>query len=65
MRELTVQEITQYVRTDLPLHCAGSYKLEEHGIKLFERIEMDDHTAIIGLPLIELTNVLMELGYPF
>ncbi|MFL5786193.1 MAG: Maf family protein [Bacteriovoracaceae bacterium] len=65
MRELTVQEITQYVIQDRPLHCAGSYKLEERGIKLFERIEMDDHTAIIGLPLIELTNVLMELGYPF
>ncbi len=65
MRELTVAEITQYVETDLPLECAGSYKLEERGIKLFERIEMDDHTAVIGLPLIELSNVLMNLGYPF
>jgi septum formation protein len=65
MRDLSVEEITRYVLTDRPLHCAGSYKLEEHGIKLFERIEMDDHTAIIGLPLIELANVLMELGYPF
>ncbi len=65
MRELTVEEITRYVETDLPLDCAGSYKLEEHGIKLFERIEMDDHTAIIGLPLVELSNVLLNLGYPF
>lgn len=65
MRELTREEISQYVATDLPLECAGSYKLEERGIKLFERIEMDDHTAVIGLPLIELSNVLMNLGYPF
>lgn len=65
MRELTREEITRYVETDLPLECAGSYKLEEMGIKLFERIEMEDHTAVIGLPLIELSNVLMNLGYPF
>lgn len=65
MRQLEVTEITRYVEADLPLECAGSYKLEERGIKLFERIEMDDHTAIIGLPLIELSNVLLNLGYPF
>lgn len=65
MRQLSLQEITRYVETDLPLECAGSYKLEELGIKLFERIEMDDHTAVIGLPLVELTNVLLNLGYPF
>ncbi len=65
MRELTQDEIIRYVEADLPLQCAGSYKLEERGIKLFERIEMDDHTAVIGLPLIELSNVLLNLGYPF
>lgn len=65
MRELSLAEITRYVDADLPLDCAGSYKLEERGIKLFERIEMDDHTAIIGLPLVELSNVLLNLGYPF
>lgn len=65
MRELSIEEITRYVEADLPLDCAGSYKLEERGIKLFERIEMDDHTAIIGLPLVELSNVLLNMGYPF
>lgn len=65
MRELNAEEIARYVDADLPLECAGSYKLEERGIKLFERIEMDDHTAVIGLPLIELSNVLINLGYPF
>jgi septum formation protein len=64
MRPLSVQEISRYVEQDLPLDCAGSYKLESVGIKLFEKIEMDDHTSIIGLPLIQLNNHLLKIGYP-
>lgn len=64
MRDLSEEEIRDYINADLPLDCSGSYKLEARGIKLFEKIEMSDHTAIIGLPLIELSNVLIELGYP-
>jgi septum formation protein len=64
MRQLTLKEIHTYVKQDLPLDCAGSYKLESKGIKLFEKIEMNDHTAIIGLPLIELTSIMLKLGYP-
>jgi septum formation protein len=63
MRPLTKQQIENYVHYDLPLDCAGSYKLESRGITLFEKIEMDDHTAIIGLPLIQLTNSLLKLGF--
>jgi len=64
MRPLTLSEITLYVEDDMPLDCAGSYKLETRGIKLFEKIEMDDHTSIIGLPLIQLNNHLLKIGYP-
>jgi septum formation protein len=64
MRPLSLFDIHQYVKEDRPLDCAGSYKLESRGIKLFERLEMDDHTAIIGLPLIELNTILLKLGYP-
>lgn len=64
MRPLNLKEITHYVDQDLPLDCAGSYKLESTGIKLFEKIEMDDHTSIIGLPLIQLNNHLLQIGYP-
>ena len=64
MRPLSVKEISRYVDEDLPLDCAGSYKLETKGIKLFEKIEMDDHTSIIGLPLIQLNNHLLKIGYP-
>lgn len=63
MRPLTLPQIRAYVEVDLPLDCAGSYKLESRGIKLFHKIEMEDHSAIIGLPLIELTNTLLKLGY--
>ncbi len=64
MRPMNLPEIHTYVSQDLPLDCAGSYKLESKGIKLFTRIEMSDHTSIIGLPLIELTSTLLKLGYP-
>lgn len=64
MRSLTREEITRYVENDSPLDCAGSYKLESLGIKLFSKIEMEDQTAIIGLPLIKLTDTLLSLGYP-
>ena len=63
LRPLTPDEIERYVRADRPLDCAGSYKLEERGIALFEKIETADHTAILGLPLIALTTILRKLGY--
>jgi septum formation protein len=64
MRPLGREEIERYVAADLPLDCAGSYKVEGRGIVLFERIESADHTAITGLPLIALTTILRDLGYP-
>lgn len=62
MRNLTEAEIARYVAADQPLDCAGSYKLESRGITLFSRIESEDHTAIIGLPLIALTSLLRSIG---
>jgi septum formation protein len=55
--------LQRYVAADEPLDCAGAYKIEERGIGLFSRIESDDHTAITGLPLLRLANLLRELGY--
>lgn len=63
MRALTDPEIERYVAADRPLDCAGSYKLEERGIALFERVETEDYTAILGLPMIALATRLRELGY--
>lgn len=64
MRPLTRAQILRYVAADLPLDCAGAYKLEARGITLFEQIESADHSAITGLPLIALTTMLASLGYP-
>jgi septum formation protein len=63
MRRLGRAEIERYVARDRPVDCAGSYKLEQGGITLFERIESADQTAITGLPLISLTSILRGLGY--
>jgi septum formation protein len=62
MRRLSSDEIRRYIEADRPLDCAGSYKLESRGIALFERIVSDDHTAIVGLPLIAVTTILRSLG---
>lgn len=51
-RPLSAEEIAAYVAAEEPFDCAGSFKVEGRGISLFERIESQDPTALIGLPLI-------------
>jgi len=63
LRSLTPDEIRRYVEADRPIDCAGSYKLEARGIALFDRIESDDHSAIVGIPMIALTTILRRLGF--
>ncbi|MBY0554196.1 Maf family protein [bacterium] len=65
MKNLSENEIKNYVLKDNPLDCAGSYKIEQHGITLFQAIDCDDFTAIQGLPMIWLSNCLKENGYEF
>ena len=62
MRELTDLEIERYLKVDEPYDCAGSYKIESLGISLFEKIETEDFTAIVGIPLIGLSTILRNLG---
>jgi septum formation protein len=64
MRDLSPEQINRYIDADQPWDCAGAYKIESRGICLFEKIETQDHTAITGLPLIELSSQLLRLGYP-
>jgi septum formation protein len=64
MRSLTPGEIERYVDADEPWDCAGSYKLEQLGVTLFTAIQSADQTAITGLPLIALANLLRPFGYP-
>jgi len=64
MRELTDDEIERYVEADDPTQCAGSYRIENAGISLFHKIDCEDFTAIVGLPLMQLTEVLRRYGIP-
>ena len=61
-RRLGDRQIENYLQADKPYNCAGSFKSEGLGITLFERMEGDDPTALIGLPLIKLTTMLREAG---
>lgn len=63
MKNLTEDEIRNYLNIDLPYDCAGSYKIESAGLCLFEKIECDDFSAIQGLPLIWLSTLLKGCGY--
>ncbi len=63
-RALSDEEIRHYVARERPFDCAGSFKSEGAGIALFERIESEDPTALIGLPLIALARLLREAGIP-
>jgi septum formation protein len=62
LRRLTETEIRDYVAKENPVDCAGSFKIEGLGIALMEKMEGDDYTALIGLPLISLTSMLRRVG---
>jgi septum formation protein len=63
-RELQDDAIERYLQLERPYDCAGSAKAEALGIALLERIDSDDPTALIGLPLIALVSMLDALGHP-
>jgi septum formation protein len=56
--------IERYLRKEQPYDCAGSAKAEGLGIALIARIETEDPTSLIGLPLIALTEMLEKAGAP-
>jgi MAF protein len=61
-RALDPGQIARYVDHEQPFDCAGSFKSEGYGIALFERLEGDDPTALVGLPLIRLVALLGHAG---
>ena len=63
-RSLSEDEIERYVAREEPYDCAGGFRAEALGITLFECIESEDPTALIGLPLIWLAGALRRAGYP-
>lgn len=63
-RKLELAEIEAYLEREPAYDCAGSCKAEGLGISMVERIESDDPTALIGLPLIRLRRMLADAGCP-
>ena len=57
-RKLSYTEIKNYIAIDQPYDCTGSFKAESLGISLCAAIQSDDPSALIGLPLIKLIDML-------
>ncbi len=62
-RQLSRQQIENYLKAEQPYNSAGSFKSEGLGIALFERLEGDDPNTLIGLPLIRLIRMLEKEGF--
>ena len=63
-RTLDDARIEAYLRREQPYDCAASAKAEGLGIALIARLQTDDPTSLIGLPLIALSAMLENAGLP-
>lgn len=62
LRAFAQPEAEAYVLRHQPLDCAGSFRIEDAGITLFDRIDSGDFTGIIGLPLLAVCRLLRGVG---
>jgi len=62
IRPLTDAQIESYLKKEQPYDCAGSAKSGALGIALMERMDSPDPTALVGLPLMALTEMLANEG---
>jgi len=61
-RPLDEAQVEAYVRAEKPYDCAGGFRAEGLGVALFQRMEGEDPSALIGLPLIALVSMLRREG---
>jgi septum formation protein len=61
-RQLSDVQLERYLLVEQPYQCAGAFKSEGYGVCLFNQMQGDDPTALIGLPLIRLTSMLEKAG---
>lgn len=62
-RKLSDEVLESYLLAEQPYDCAGSAKSEGLGISLLSSIKSEDPTALIGLPLIALSQLLRDAGF--
>lgn len=63
-RDFSDESLQHYLHTERPYDCAGSAKSEGLGIVLLERIDNQDPTALVGLPLLLTCRLLRAAGMP-
>lgn len=61
-KSVNQQEIESYLLKDTPYACCAGFKIESLGVVMTEWVKSDDPTALIGLPLIQTTKLLMAAG---
>jgi septum formation protein len=62
-RALSEAQIQAYLQKEQPYDCAGSVKSEALGVAMLAAIETDDPSALVGLPLIRLCDMLLTAGF--
>jgi len=63
-RTLDDETIARYLDREDALNCAGSARSEGLGVSLLQWMRSDDPTALVGLPLIALCDMLRAEGLP-
>jgi septum formation protein len=61
-KKITEEQAHTYLKYENPLGCLGCIKSEGLGISLLEHVKCNDPTAIIGMPLIKLSNIFNSLN---
>ena len=63
VRVLTEEFIENYLTAEWPDvgYCAGVFRIEGRGVRLFERVE-GSHFTVLGMPLLPLLGALRKLG---
>ncbi|MGU9950772.1 MAG: Maf family protein [Gammaproteobacteria bacterium WSBS_2016_MAG_OTU1] len=62
LRKLSDEEINRYVKKEPAFNCAGGAQIEGLGVSLLESIEGGDPTAIVGMSLIAVSEMLRQNG---
>ena len=62
MHNLTKDQLARYVKKDMPIGCAGSYKYESLGKILFAKIN-GDHFSILGMNIQQILSFLLKNNF--
>ena len=61
IKDLTDEEIRRYIETSEPLDKAGSYAVQGKGGFMVKEIK-GSYSNVVGLPICEITDILLSLG---